>query len=173
MRKFFTPFAALIVLSACKGPAPSEAETKTDLSTYYLVRHAEKQKGDDPGLTEIGHARAKALRDKLAGKNITHIHSSDYKRTRLTAAPLAEALGLEVQIYDARDLLTTAETLKATPGAHLVVGHSNTTPQLAALVSGQIMESMPETEYNRFIEIRLNKDGSPERFDVSTFGAGD
>lgn len=172
MKNILTPIFALvtlILLTACKGPAIVE----TDLSTYFLVRHAEKQKGDNPALTEAGEARAIILRDKLKSRNVTHIHSSNYKRTLATAKPLADALGLDIEIYDARDLHALAEVLKGTPGTHLVVGHSNTTPELAALVSGQLMEPMPETEYDRFIEIRIGSDGTLRAVDISKFGAGD
>ncbi len=171
MKNILTPIlalVALILLAACKGPAPVE----TDLSTYFLVRHAEKQTGDNPALTEAGKARAALLRDKLKSRNVSHIHSSNYKRTLATAKPLADALGLDIQLYDARDLHGLTEVLKTTPGTHLVVGHSNTTPQLAALISGQLMESMPETEYDRFIEIRMGADGTLRAVDITKFGAG-
>ena len=74
-------------------------------------------------------------------------------------------------MYDPSDLLGITETIKAAPGVHLVVGHSNTTPELAALLSGQIMDRMPETEYDRLIEIQLGKDGALDGFEVTTYGA--
>ena len=156
---------ASAALMACKGPV------KTDTVSIYLVRHAEKQKGDDPALTEAGKVRAEALKNKLSGKGITHIHSSNYRRTLETAAPIASALGLEVLMYDPSDLLGITETIKTAPGVHLVVGHSNTTPELAALLSGQIMDRMPETEYDRLIEIQLGKNGALDGFEVTTYGA--
>ena len=112
--------AAVCGLSACTRSVP-----KTD--AIFLVRHAEKTaEKNDPGLTQAGQARALALANRLGGEGITHIHSSDFIRTRDTAEPLAEKLGLDVEIYDPSDLAVIAKKLKATPGRHLVVGHSNT-----------------------------------------------
>ena len=103
----------------------------------FLVRHAEKVVGaEDPGLVPIGHVRAQALADMLAETGITHIHSSDYKRTTQTAAPLAARLGLDIKMYDPRDLPALAAKLKTAGDRHLVVGHSNTTPKLAGLLGG-------------------------------------
>jgi len=161
--------AASIALPACKKPA--EAETSAAVSTIYLVRHAEKEKGDDPALTEAGIIRAEELKTKLKRKGVQYIHSSDYRRTVATAKPLADELNLEIQIYNPRDLHEITEEIKARPGVHLVVGHSNTTPQLASLISGQMMEEMPETEYDRFIEINLDKTGATTEFEVTSFGA--
>lgn len=157
--------ATACLFPACQNAAPQD-------TTVYLIRHAEKQKGDDPGLTEAGVARTQALVDRLQSKKISHIHSSDYRRTRDTAAPLANTLGLDVNIYDARDLLGIAETIQSQPGVHVVVGHSNTTPELAAILSGQIMDAMSEDEYDRLIEVRLNKDGELIGHKSVRYGAG-
>ena len=73
----------------------------------YLARHAEKITGEnagrDPVLTTEGEARAKALADILSKENITKIYSSNYIRTRETAAPTSEMSGVEIEIYDPRD----------------------------------------------------------------------
>ena len=156
---------ALLALTACSQAAP-----KTD--TIFLVRHAEKTtEKTDPGLTEAGKARAEALADRLEGEDITHIFSSDYIRTRDTAAPLAQRLGLEIEIYDAGDLPGITETLKATPGRLLVVGHSNTTPQLTELLGGDggtpIIEA---TEYDRLYVVTMGE-GDPVKSYLTQYGA--
>ena len=126
----------------------------------YLVRHAEKLLvEDDPGLTEWGHKRAETLADILSSVDVTHIHSSDYIRTRDTAAPLAERLGLDVQLYDPSDLPALADKLKSMGGVHLVVGHSNTTPPLVDLLGGDGGEPINEaSEYDRLYVV-TRKDG--------------
>jgi phosphohistidine phosphatase SixA len=146
--------AALFGLSACTTPvtpAWPAASSELAIDGVYLVRHAEKTTAkDDPALTEAGEARAESLADLLEGKKLTHIHSSDTKRTRDTAAPLAKRLGLEVALYNPRDLPAMAAKLKAMPGRHLVVGHSNTTPQLTELLGGDGGTPIVEaTEYDR------------------------
>jgi len=104
----------------------------------YLVRHAEKVKDDskDPELTQVGHQRATNLADMLRSAGIKTIYSSDYTRTRDTAAPLAEHLGLELQIYDPKALEPFATALLELQENALVIGHSNTTPELAELMGG-------------------------------------
>ena len=132
----------------------------------YLVRHAEKQTGDNPALTDAGKARAETLAELLSDKGLTEIYSTDYKRTLQTAAPIAERSRLEVQLYDASDLEAFAEVLKSKPGVLLVVGHSNTTPPLAAALGGDpgtpIVES---TEYDRLYVIDLSGDAPVSRID--------
>ena len=157
--------AAMMLLTACTQAAP-----KTD--AIFLVRHAEKTtEKTDPGLTEAGKARAIALADRLEDEGITHIHSSDYIRTRDTAAPLAARLGLDVEIYDAGDLPGMAAKLKAMPGRHLVVGHSNTTPQLTELLGGDGGTPIVEaTEYDR-LYIVTTKAGEPVKSYLTRFGA--
>lgn len=145
--------ASVFVMAGCNASA-----NETDLEVY-LVRHAEKTADiTDPALTAQGERRADALADVLSISGITRIHSSDYKRTRATAAPLANRLGIEVELYDPRDLACVAKALKSEGGTHLVVGHSNTTPQLTELLGGDggapIIEA---TEYDRlYIVSRQN-----------------
>ena len=157
--------AAMLLLSACANTVPT-----TD--TVFLVRHAEKTaEKNDPGLTEAGKARAVALADRLDGEGITHIHSSDYIRTRDTAAPLANRLGLEVEIYNPRDLPGIAAKLKATPGRHLVVGHSNTTGELTELLGGDGGTPIVEaTEYDR-LYIVTTADGEPVKSYLTRYGS--
>ncbi|MFI5075863.1 MAG: histidine phosphatase family protein, partial [Vicinamibacteria bacterium] len=59
-----------------------------------VVRHAEKaDQTPDSALSPKGQVRAKALADLLRGAGVTHVITSEYLRTRETAAPLATALG--------------------------------------------------------------------------------
>jgi len=154
---------AVIGLSACSAHYSdgNSAQTTTQAPlTVFLVRHAEKMSGDDPDLTAEGQVRANALADMLIDANIETIHSSDYARTRQTASPLAERLGLTVQLYDPRDLPGVAATLKADGGRHLVVGHSNTTGELAEALGGDGGAPIVEaTEYDRLYVVSVGADG--------------
>jgi broad specificity phosphatase PhoE len=124
----------------------------------YLVRHAEKHTdGDqDPGLTRAGLDRAKHLAELLASAGIKRVFSSNYRRTRLTAAPLAVANNIDVEFYDPRDLEGFAESLKSLEENALVVGHSNTTPQLAAALGGDPGPEMDESIYDRVYLVQIN-----------------
>lgn len=129
--------------------------------TVYLVRHAEKASNDrDPPLTEAGEARAAELAKQMKTAGLTHIHSTNYERTLQTAAPTAKATGLEVEIYDPSDLAGFADVIKAAPGAHLIVGHSNTTPQLVEALGGEPGSEINEaSEYDRLYVVEISGDG--------------
>jgi len=126
-------------------------------ATYYLVRHAEKQKDgtNNPHLTEQGHTRAELLAKQLKAAGITKIYSSDYHRTLETAQPLAQALGLDVVLYDPSALEPFAQSLKQETGNILIVGHSNTTPPLATLLSGKDVDPIADNEYDNLYQIVL------------------
>jgi phosphohistidine phosphatase SixA len=128
----------------------------------YLVRHAEKASGsEDPALTEAGRARALALARTLGDAGIGAIHSTDFRRTRQTAAPLAERLGIEVRTYDWDELQALAAAILAAGGRHLVVGHSDTTPELVGLLGGEPGPAIDEpSEYDRLYVVTVGPDGS-------------
>lgn len=132
-------------------------------TTILLVRHAEKETNgaSDPALTAVGEERADRLAQLLHPFGVTHVWSSDYRRCRDTAAPLLEASGLELELYDPRNLPALVERLRATPGRHLVVGHSNTTPALAELLGGDGGEPIYEpSEYDRLYLLVLGAERS-------------
>ena len=104
--------------------------------TWYFVRHFEKQTGDNPSLTKVGKARAEALAAFFSDKSLTHIYSTDYARTIETATPVSELKSLEIQSYDPRKLVELSSKLKAL-NDFLVVGHSNTTPEILSLMGGE------------------------------------
>ena len=138
-QRLVTSFALAIVvlafpLIACSGDKTTEV---------FLVRHAEKSEGRNPPLNQAGQKRAAELALMLRNAGISHILSTDYLRTRETAAPVVQQLGLELRIYNPNDLEALAENLKGAGGRHLVVGHSNTTPELVKLLGGN-----PGTEIN-------------------------
>ena len=147
----FSPASAF----GAPGPfpqTPSDPDpTSDDPVVVYLVRHAEKA-GDgtnDPPLTIAGRIRVQTLKALLAHVDLTHIHTTDWKRTRDTARPFSQDAGVELAIYDPRELATLAADIKATPGRHLVAGHSNTTPQLVAALGGDPLGPIDELEYDR------------------------
>jgi len=130
--------------------------------TVFLVRHVEDfDSGNDPKLTAAGMERAEALARNLADAGIRHIHSSDYFRTRDTAAPAAARWNLKVELYDPRDLPALAAELVRSGGNHLVVGHSNTTPAMVGLLGGDPGPEIEEaTEYDRLYIVTIGPDGT-------------
>jgi len=131
-------------------------------STYFLVRHAEKMSDSkDPGLTTAGQARAAKLAALLDGLKIDQVMSTNYNRTQSTVAPLAKAKKLAVQSYDPstqKDLFTDLTVFNKQNV--VVVGHSNTTPQLANILIGKdVFSDYPEDEYSQLIIVSLSQPG--------------
>ncbi|MFT5776027.1 SixA phosphatase family protein [Hyphomonas sp.] len=151
-RSLFGFVAALMILAACSvHPAPEH--------TIYLVRHAEKQAGDGPSLTPAGAMRADLLAETLRDTRIVRIYSTDYARTRETAAPIARAVSVSVTLYDPSDLSAFASQLKAESGIVLVVGHSNTTPALVDFLGGEPGTDIDEpAEYDRLYVVSIRGD---------------
>lgn len=148
--KFVTLSLCAATLLACQNKSQTE-------TTYYLVRHAEKVLDmSDPPLTEIGQDRAQALAKRLDTVKLTRIYSTDTRRTRDTAKPTADAQGLEISFYDGTKLKAFSKTLKSEKGQILIVGHSNTTPDLTEYLSGIKSDPIVEaTEYDRFYTVNL------------------
>lgn len=76
-------------------------------SRLIMVRHGQTDANVDgslsslpPGgpLTALGLAQAEALRERLAGEPIVSVHASEAIRAQQTAAPVAAAHGLDVQV---------------------------------------------------------------------------
>lgn len=117
-------------------------------TTIILVRHAEKDYGDDPDLTEMGKERADRLLEMLKNTDLAAVYSTDFRRTMQTAEPVAHAKDLRIRIYSPQDLRFFAPQLVRRHKGEtiLVVGHSNTTPAMASLLD-------PNAEYPRFSEL--------------------
>ena len=138
--------------------------TWADEATLYLVRHAEKVEDSDPGLTEQGQARALALAALMKDKGIIKVFSTDYKRTRQTAAPTAAQSDLDISFYNPRAFQEFAAALKAEflerRQSMLVVGHSNTTPYLATLLTGQEFPMLRENQYDHLYAVTVDENGN-------------
>lgn len=152
-------------LSGCMSTqTPRQPPAEPGLATFVIVRHAEKRGDDpdDPALTAAGHARAQRLADSLRDAPVGAVYSTHYRRAQQTAAPVAAMQGVQVTTYDAKispvDL--AAQLRRAHPaGAVLVVGHSNTAPDIAAALCDCEVASMDETEYDLRITVRVAADG--------------
>lgn len=149
--------APLLTVAAC-----ASRTTVTGVTTVYLVRHGEKKlDNDDPDLTEAGQQRARDLAHTLRSVPLDAIFSTDTRRTRQTAAPTAEARSLEVKLYGKEDVARVIMHLRRAPGRYLVVGHSNTTPDLVSRLGGDPGAAIDEnTEFDRLYVLVLHPDGS-------------
>jgi broad specificity phosphatase PhoE len=133
-------------------------------TTIIFVRHAEKatEPADDPGLSEAGQRRVAELTRQLVDADVVAgidaVYATDYNRTQETARPIADALDLPINTYDARDTETVlAIILKEHKGKIiLVVGHSNTVPVLIAnLGASKKVPPIDESEYDNIYIISI------------------
>jgi broad specificity phosphatase PhoE len=144
---------ALAMLAPCAALA--------DPTIVYLVRHGEKEAtGKDPELSGAGRARAQNIATMLGNAGIGSVFSSATMRTRQTALPLATRAGVEVQTYDAAAPKALVEKVKALNGAVLVVGHSNTLPELVRLFGGVAGADIADNEYDRLYQLIASPGGA-------------
>jgi broad specificity phosphatase PhoE len=132
--------------------------------TVVLVRHAEKDVSAtadkvNPVLAPEGKLRAERLIKAVRRYKFDAVYSSDFVRTRETAAPLAAKRGIGVQIYDHKDLNKMVELIMSGKIKRLlVVGHNSTTPALTNLLLGiDKYKPLSETEYDKIFVVRIRK----------------
>ena len=92
---------ALTPIAVATAPFPSAAQTASPaLPVLVLVRHADKaaEPADNPPLTSAGTKRAQDLAAALRNAGVTAIITTQVRRTRETAQPLATALGLTPEV---------------------------------------------------------------------------
>ncbi len=128
-----------------------------DSYNIYLVRHAEKlADSKNPSLTTCGKERAEQLASLLSKASISAIYSTSYQRTMQTATPLANQQKMAIKNYNPRHLEQFALQLKQQKESALVVGHSNTTPMLAALLTKQKVAPLTENDYQYLYQVQLS-----------------
>lgn len=145
-------FTAALIASVLLTPAAVSAQ-----HLVIVVRHAERADGGamaaakqtDPLLSAEGEARAKRLAAMLADSGINAIYATEYKRTQDTAKPIAEKLGLKVQIQKGQDTAGLVALLKSSHAKDvvLIVGHSNTMPDIIKALGGPAFK-IPDDEYD-------------------------
>ncbi|MGH7504901.1 MAG: SixA phosphatase family protein [Longimicrobiales bacterium] len=144
---------AVLGAGACTREAAPQggAEATGQSVRILLVRHGETAPDgtSDPALSEAGQRRGEALARLLASAGVTQVYTTDYRRTRAIAQAVADAVGIEVESYDPEALADFATELRSTSGVILVVGHSNTTPELVRHLGGEPGTPIEETEFDR------------------------
>ena len=132
----------LLLLLFCTATTGfSQTEEKTESSTYYLIRHAEKDRSDpankNPDLSKKGRQRAMNWSRIFDQFKIDAVYSTNYKRTLQTARYVANAKKLNIKTYDPFKI-DFEQFLEETKGKNvLIVGHSNTIPDFANKLIGE------------------------------------
>ncbi len=132
-----------------------------------VVRHAEKSTDDpkDPSLSEQGNARATKLAAILKNTHLKAVYTTQYKRTQQTGLPSATQAGLQLGVRPTSKENTktyTSDLLKEILKKHggetvLIVGHSNTVPEIVKHLGNVDVTSIGENEFDRLYLITLGK----------------
>lgn len=125
--------ALALVLGGCASVR--EQAVRPDI---YVMRHLHTPAGArNPDLTPVGRHHAVLLDRWFSLRGAPEvIYVSDTARARQTAAVLAARLNLVPKVYDPADTAALVAAVVAEPGTVLVVGHSNTLPDIVAGVGG-------------------------------------
>lgn len=150
----------LAALAAC-----TTATAQTAAPNLYVVRHLHTPEGQaDPDLLPEGRRAAAVLAEWFRDEVPAAIYVSDYKRTRQTAAPLAARLGLTPIVYDPRDTPGLIARVRAGPLPALIVGHSNTVPDIIAALGGARPEPLVHEDFGDIW--RVAPDGATTRMRI-------
>ena len=142
--------------------------------TVYLVRHAERadEPRQDPPLTEKGTARAQELARILGKANIKAIITSQFSRTKLTAEPLAKQANVTVtsislslspsnprMISEQSTAEVTNKILEQAGESVLVVGHSNSIPDVIKMLGGDVTPVIDEKKFDDLFVVTVYAKG--------------
>ena len=155
---WLTALAALLAVAVVAWFLSSLSTT-----TIVILRHAEKELGtiEDPPLSQAGEQRAQLLArmfgEKAGPGRIDAIFASDTRRSQRTAAPLADRLGIAVTTIDGKDIEEVARRIRhAHRGQRvLVVGHSNTLPEIVKALSGTSVPPIANDDYSQMYVVTV------------------
>ena len=135
-----------------------EASAFAQSPTIFLVRHAERADTaagismTDPSLSDAGRLRAGSLERMLRDAGISAIFVTEFKRTQETAAPLAKTAGVTPTVITSKEVPALVAKLKQHAGRALVVGHSNSVPEIIKALGVTTPVTIADTEFdNLFI----------------------
>ncbi len=124
----------------------------------FVVRHAEAAPGEPDELrplTEAGRATARALAARLAAEGVEIVVSSPLLRARETAAEIARAADVPVEVDDRLAPGATPEGVRAAAEGRgetiVAVGHEPDCSQIVFALSGRAARFEPAA----FVEVEL------------------
>ena len=132
--------------------------------TVIVARHGEKlDSTPDTVLSPVGKARAARLANMLAASNVSAIYTTQFKRTILLAAPAARRLGVTPVIIDAKDMDALIAKIRAggKDDLALVVGHSNTVPEILKRLGYPAAMTVKEEDFDNLFVVTLQPSGTP------------
>ncbi len=124
--------ALLVALGGCATVGSS-----TPQPNIYVMRHLHTPAGvTNPDLTDAGQRTAILVDRWFRRDPPAVIYVSSTRRAQQTAAPLAMRLKLTPKIYNPADTPGLLAAVIQEKGTVLVVGHSNTVPEIVAGLGG-------------------------------------
>jgi phosphohistidine phosphatase SixA len=153
-------FCIAVSLFVCSIVSGQVAPNKNH--TFYIVRHAEKDTGNNPPISAAGKKRAGDLYRLLKKKKIDIILVSQFRRTAMTADSLRIYKGIDTMQYvadaDASSLVESINKLPAHVKRILIIGHSNTLPAIIRKTGVQAfsLKEIPDHEYDNLFIVTLN-----------------
>lgn len=170
MRSIRTGLLALALAGCGVGGAAAQ--------TVVIVRHAEKADSSaDPVLSVEGLSRAVSLAELFADRPPTLILTSPLQRTMQTAWPTSDGAGVPIQTvsFDGGTEGHVARTASLVRSATadsvvLIVGHSNTVPQIAAALGDPSPQPLDECDFDRVTTLVLGPSGDPPVVSHSRYG---
>lgn len=167
---WMTAVAALVASTVLFVVVRQAVTQFAEISTIIVLRDAETQPpgADDPALSAAGEARAMRLAqmfgEPFEAGSVRSIYTTDTRRARTTAAPLAARLGLRVETLAAGDVDGLLERLRVAGRGRtsLVVGHSNTVPRIVEqLTDGRIKVSVDDADHGSVFVVTVSSFGPP------------
>ncbi len=164
-RQFVNALLCTAALALGVGPRPLLAQAPA--TTVIVVRHAEKaaQPAADPPLTAAGRARAQALAAALQSAEVTAVVTTQFARTKATAAPTADEFHLTAVVVPATSPVSdharavAAAVMQHAGGTVLVVGHSNTVAAIVAALGAPKPAELCDAEYDAMFVVTVRADG--------------
>jgi broad specificity phosphatase PhoE len=123
----------------------------------FVMRHLNTPAGArDPDLTADGRRNAERLAGWFQTVRPNVIFISDFRRTRQTVGPLATRLGLTPILYDPADTPALIARVRAARGRVLIVGHSNTVPDIIGALGGARPAPLGHEDFGDIWTVRRN-----------------
>lgn len=150
MKKFLYLLVVLLLIACVDSKEVPQQTEKENTTTYYLIRHAEKDRTNpddkNPALNDDGFKRAEKWASIFSEIELDAIYSSDFQRTQQTAKPTADSKNFSVYSYDPHEIYDS-NFFELTEGLQvLVAGHSNTIPKLANFIlNEERYENIPDS----------------------------
>lgn len=154
----------LILLFAILTSSITSFSQESEVTTYYLIRHAEKDLSNptekNPHLSDTGIKRSEDWKNLFNDVSFDAVYSTNYHRTIETAQPTATKNNLDITIYDPR-AFNIEDFKKQTEGKIvLIVGHSNTIPKVVnALIGKDEYKDIDESVYGHLYIVKIAKNG--------------